>query len=320
MRPKIIILFFSILYISYSETLIKGDIKAVILDSSGNPFIVESDIVINQNEKVIIKPGCVFLFKQFTSLDVFGSLFVEGTEDKPVIFTSINDKDYNKEVKLLPNAFDWNGINIAQQSDTVTLSNFKLMYSVYGIKSTNENIRIKNGIFKVNGQFHLTINNKIHYVVDNEPYSFNIEEKKDISVAEPIKDTTMKDTAIKTVVMKDTITKNIKVKDTLMKDTIKSGEKLAISDKNLKKSKKQWKKGKIIAVLSSGVVAAGGFAYAIWNNKLMQEKQRLYNDAKSKSEATALGEEMDKKYKLRNIGWAVMYTGIVTGVGIVIFF
>jgi hypothetical protein len=155
-----------------AETHITGDISGMQFDASGNPFIVEQDIVIPDGKKVAIKDGCVFLFKAFTGLQVQGQLSVEGTQKKPVVFTSINDGDFNHSSQQLANPFDWNGMLIARESGAVSLSNFAFRFSVYGIKSQNTNIKIDNGVFRQNGQFHFTINDKIQFVQDNLPYSY----------------------------------------------------------------------------------------------------------------------------------------------------
>jgi hypothetical protein len=155
-----------------AETRIKGDLTGMNLDESGNPFIIEQDIIVPNGQKVVIKEGCIFLFNPFTGLQVQGELKVAGTQEKPVIFTSIYDS-YNKESPQLPNPFDWNGILVARESGTVNFTNFQLQYSVYGIKSQNPGIKIQNGIFKQNGQFHFTLMDKIQFVQDNISYSFN---------------------------------------------------------------------------------------------------------------------------------------------------
>jgi hypothetical protein len=99
---------------------------------------------------------------------------VESSTDKPVIFTSINDGDFNPKSAQLPNPFDWNGIIVTRESGSVHMQNFQLRYSVYGIKSQNTMMTIQNGVFRQNGQFHFTMNDKIQYVQDNIPYSYNI--------------------------------------------------------------------------------------------------------------------------------------------------
>jgi len=165
--------FFLLGIMLYAETHITGDITGMTFESGGNPYIVEQDILVPTGNKAIIKEGCIFLFKPFTGLTVHGHLLVDGTQEQPVIFTSINDGEYNTASEQLPNPFDWNGILISRDAGKVSLKNFSLRFSVYGIKSQNPNIQIDNGLFRQNGQFHFTINDKIQFVQDNIPYSFS---------------------------------------------------------------------------------------------------------------------------------------------------
>ncbi len=160
------------------ETHLSDDIGGKIFEASGNPYIIDQDVEIAKNSQTVIKAGCIFLFKSFTGINIYGSLLVEGTSEEPVVFTSINDANFNAEASQLPNAFDWNGIYVAEGAGDVKLRNFRLMYSVFGIKSRKDEITIQNGYFKQNGQFHFTINDNIHYVQDNISYSYNVEEKK----------------------------------------------------------------------------------------------------------------------------------------------
>ena len=155
-----------------AETRLSGEIQASSLDPSGNPYIVEKDITVPLGKQLTIKAGCVFLFNPFTGLNVNGGLSVEGTTQKPVIFSCINDGDFNAKSQQIPNPFDWNGIIVSKESGSVHFQNFQLRYSVYGIKSQNATITISNGLFRQNGQFHFTLNDKIQYVQDNISYSF----------------------------------------------------------------------------------------------------------------------------------------------------
>ena len=181
----IVLILISIYTIAHSETLLSGDIGGKSLNSEGNPHIIEQDIVVPKNSKLTIKSDCVLLFKSFTGLNVYGSLIVEGTTKNPVIFTSINDANYNPDAKQLPNAFDWNGIYISEESKDTKLRNFQLMYSVYGVKSKKDDIIIQNGFFKQNGQFNFTINNDILFVQDQMTYNYQPpQEKKDVVAKE----------------------------------------------------------------------------------------------------------------------------------------
>ncbi|MGD9200960.1 MAG: hypothetical protein PVI26_05320 [Chitinispirillia bacterium] len=167
-----IILSAGIINLSLSETHLSDEIGERVFEPNGNPYIIEQDIIIPKNTQSTIKAGCVFLFKSFTGLNVYGNLIVEGTVEKPVIFTSINDAKYYPDAQQLPNAFDWNGIYISEESKDIKLRNFEIMYSVYGIKSKKEKMTLQNAIFKQNGQFNFTIDNNIIYVQDKISYDY----------------------------------------------------------------------------------------------------------------------------------------------------
>jgi len=174
-------LFLSMLFCSLTmpisaETHLSGDITQPVIDSTGNPYIVDQDITIPANRQVKITQGCIFLFRNFAGLNLNGRLTVTGSEDHPVIFTSVNDSTCNVKSTQTPNPFDWNGILIAKESGATTMKNFALRYSVYGIKSQDTLVSLQHALFKQNGQFHFTINDKIQYVQDNIPYSYNVKE------------------------------------------------------------------------------------------------------------------------------------------------
>jgi hypothetical protein len=158
---------------AHAETHISGDIHAMNIEEAGNPYIVDQDIVVPAGKKSVIKEGCVFLFKNYTGLKVEGQLSVEGTPAKPVVLTSVNDNDHNPQSEQLPNSFDWNGVLVAREATGASFQHFQLKYSVYGIKAQNTSIQIADGLFSQNGQFHFTINDKIQYVQDNVPYTYN---------------------------------------------------------------------------------------------------------------------------------------------------
>lgn len=157
-----------------AETHVGDDIGGHTFEAGDGPFVVERDLTVPEDGTVVIRKGCVFLFNSFTGMNVHGSMVVEGTPAEPVVFTSVNDADYNPGSGQLPAAFDWNGIRISEGSGSVKLRNFRIMYSVYGIKSRNEKIVILNGQFRENGQFHFTIDDNIFFVQDNISYSYSL--------------------------------------------------------------------------------------------------------------------------------------------------
>ena len=175
-----------------AQTTLSGNIGGVTLEQAGNPYIVTETITVQDGKTTTIKPGCTFLFKPYTGIDVHGELTVTGVHDTPVVFTSINDINYNKASEQAPAPFDWNGMTIGSDAKNVHLANFMLAYSVYGIKAVQKNVAIKNGIFLQNGQFHFTVNNAIQQVPENLPYSYNPDQsKKNAAIVKPARPAVM---------------------------------------------------------------------------------------------------------------------------------
>jgi hypothetical protein len=144
------------------------------LTKEGSPYIVTEEIAVQKNERLIIEKGCVLLFKPFTGITVYGELKVRGADTDPVVFTSILDTGYSDTTSdLLPNPFDWNGILITQNAVNVSLSNFILAFSVYGIKSQTETLSVHGGVFSQNGQYHFTVNDAIMPVADGVAYIYH---------------------------------------------------------------------------------------------------------------------------------------------------
>jgi len=172
--PFIIFLFY---FSVFSQTTITGNIGGLTFKPSGNPWVVKENIFIEEGSIAIIKAGCIFLFKPFSGIIVQGSIEVEGQPDAPVVFTSINDSSCNEASTQMAEPFDWNGITIEKTAENITMADFVLSYSVYGLKSKKEDVVLERGIFRQNGQFHFTINDKIQEVESNLPFSYNIAKK-----------------------------------------------------------------------------------------------------------------------------------------------
>lgn len=174
LKPVIIIIFLLSLarpYSFFATTTLSGlPAGTTELTLSNSPYIIEKDLVIDAGRNLVIQEGCNLFFKQFTGIIVHGNLTVNGSDEHPVLFSSLNDTLSPLRTAELPNPFDWNGIFISPQANCIKLSNFILKFSVYGIKSQKESIIIKNGFFKNNGQYHGTINDKVEPVSDAIPF------------------------------------------------------------------------------------------------------------------------------------------------------
>jgi hypothetical protein len=157
----------------HGQTVISGDLSKFTLDSTHNPYVVDTTVEVPADKSVIIGEGCVFLFMPFSGINVYGTLTVNGTAEHPVIFTAINDSLYNHKSAQPANPFDWNGLYFSGNSGGSLLKNFTLTYSTYGIKSQSDAITVVDGAFRHNGQFHFTINDKIQFVQENFFFSYS---------------------------------------------------------------------------------------------------------------------------------------------------
>jgi hypothetical protein len=160
-----------------ATTELCGTLKTMTISSDGNPIVVKENITIPADSHAVIQKGCKLFFKSSAGIIIEGSLSIEGTKDEPVIFTSIYDSFSPEKSEQKANPFDWNGILITKQAKNITMTNFIIKYSVYGIESYNPNMTIENGIFIGNGQFNCTLNNKIMPVDENISYSYKNEKQ-----------------------------------------------------------------------------------------------------------------------------------------------
>src|SRR5512136_2082510 len=136
-KMKIVFTLLAAFAVAGAQTTISGNLGNMTLDSTGNPFIIEKDIVVPKGKSLTIKEGCALLFKQFTGLTIQGTCTVNGTQEHPVVFTSINDAMFNKTTAQEAGAFDWNGITIVKKSGPAVFNFMNVRYSVFGIKSQN---------------------------------------------------------------------------------------------------------------------------------------------------------------------------------------
>jgi hypothetical protein len=149
---------------------IAGDLPGVVVAKT-KPYLVVSDIYVPQGKTVIMEAGAVFLFKSFTGLHVSGTLLAHGTKDKPVVFTSENDKEYNHASAIDPAPFDWNGIYLHEDAIGSQLSYCAVLYSVDGLSSLTKFIRLSPCLFLHNGRASLTIAGVL-YAVTDQPYEY----------------------------------------------------------------------------------------------------------------------------------------------------
>jgi hypothetical protein len=156
-----------------AETMIGGDIHELTFGPDGNPYVVEQDAFVPEGTSLTVQAGSVLMFRPFTGLKVDGGITVEGTPGAPVVITSAVDTSYQKNPPQLPNAFDWNGIQLGPSCPNASFAHTHIRFGTYGIQSSTTNVVVDNCVFFQNGQFHLKVGEKLHYVQDNVPCSYN---------------------------------------------------------------------------------------------------------------------------------------------------
>ncbi len=198
-KNLIIVLFFTIVVHANTTdnartfTPLSGELPPL-LKAENSPYIVEADIYVSPGATVTIENGVVILFSNFTGLHIQGTLYVNGTRDKPIIFTSINDTLFNSDVSTNAAPYDWNGIDIYENAIGTNFKYCVLQYSVYGIRSQTEHFHINNIRFLQNGKSNITIKGNAIDVSD-APFSYNsnISENKlvpsPVSVSKNVTDT-----------------------------------------------------------------------------------------------------------------------------------
>ncbi len=146
-------------------------------------YLVTGDVFVSPGSTVSIQAGTVFLFKEFTGMHVQGALYAIGTESEQLVFTSANDETYimNSSVKAAP--FDWNGIDVYDGAIGTTLNNCRIQYSVYGIRSQTEYVKLEDVRFFSNGKSDFTVKGERKEVTD--PYSFIYESASTSSIPSP---------------------------------------------------------------------------------------------------------------------------------------
>jgi len=148
-------------------TFLTGPISGT-LKIEASPYIISSFCDINGvcgpngginilvGKWLIIEPGAVLEFEN-GGLSVDGTLLAEGTEEKPIVFTSIYDSDFGGVGVDEKNIWHyWRGINFNEQSSGSVLNHIKVKYTAnvdyesrsYGIKAIKTSISLKNSVIE----------------------------------------------------------------------------------------------------------------------------------------------------------------------------
>jgi len=151
---------------------IAGDLPPMLI-AKKRPYFVSGDIYVPQGKTVTISAGAVLCFKNFTGLHIMGTLLAKGIKTMPIIFTSENDKDYNKTSAVDAAPYDWNGIYIHEDGIGTCLSYCAVLYSVEGINAQTKFFKLAPCVFLKNGRANLTIEGTVMQVSD-QPFDYSL--------------------------------------------------------------------------------------------------------------------------------------------------
>jgi hypothetical protein len=138
------------------------------------PYIVLGDIFVPPGSLVTVEAGAVLMFENFTGLHVQGTIYVKGEQEKPVIFTSKNDNQFNPDAMVTAAPFDWNGIDIYETAIGSNFNHCILQFSVYGIRSQTEHFKLSNFVFNNNGKANVTIKGERQNIESDIPFSYGL--------------------------------------------------------------------------------------------------------------------------------------------------
>lgn len=118
--------------------------EIMILTADQSPYVVSVEFFVDSSSTLIIEPGVILKFgKEYmktwmkfpTRLRVAGSLYVNGTEENPVIFTSIADDKFGGDTNLDSSATapawrDWGRLLIeSNENNQIHISHAKFYYA-----------------------------------------------------------------------------------------------------------------------------------------------------------------------------------------------
>lgn len=133
--------------------------------SDQSPYIVKNNIYIPRGLVLKIEEGVIIKFAGDYQITVEGALIANGTEARPIVFTSIFDSEFGSiavEEDKIPQSSDWKGIEfLADCDDYLTVMNHCIVrYSQWGICCTNCYPLLTDIMLFDNAQSSLTINNE----------------------------------------------------------------------------------------------------------------------------------------------------------------
>lgn len=142
-----------------------GGVQSGVWSLKQSPYIVTRDILVPNGLILKIEEGVVIKFVANCQIRVEGGLIASGIQSKPIVFTSLFDKEFGHDFvrdDRMPRPSDWKGIEISDESDDyLTVLNYCIIrFSKWGIRCNNSLPVITNIMLVDNENSYLTINSQ----------------------------------------------------------------------------------------------------------------------------------------------------------------
>ncbi len=148
MKPIIllVLLFLQFSLLSAELVTISGNQTGILFR---NNYLVEEDIIVPANEQLIIENGCFLYFLEDKKIIVNGTLFCDGNENSPIIFTNETD-DWS--------APEWKGIHFTTESNSLSYVKFsQFRFAKTSIKIECNNCKITETEIKYSSDYGIEI-------------------------------------------------------------------------------------------------------------------------------------------------------------------
>ena len=111
----------------------------VFLQEKDSPYVLEQSVVVGAKDTLVIEPGVTVLMGEFAKLMIQGSVKIEGTNDKPVVFSGADS------------VANWNGFHIMSSAGPFEIKNLTVenafRNTIFRSSGTLENVNFFNNYY-----------------------------------------------------------------------------------------------------------------------------------------------------------------------------
>ncbi|MBN1128106.1 MAG: hypothetical protein JXA71_03925 [Chitinispirillaceae bacterium] len=136
---------------SSAQRYLTGELSGIY---PADDYVITGNVHVLPRTTLRFEPGSTLRFENFTGIVIRGELICNGTILRPIRFTSSRDLPTSR---IMPEAFDWNGIKVTSEAIGISLTNCTICYSTFGldIGSNATPVALKEVTFFQNGSSSL---------------------------------------------------------------------------------------------------------------------------------------------------------------------